>query len=77
MGDASVDQATGLVTCNMDSTVDVRNLKLTSYNISNYATINPQTGDVLDYTDTVECTVTAENGIPRIYKVVVQDAKPK
>lgn len=75
LGDASVDQATGLVTCNMDSTVDVRNLKLTSYNISNYATINPQTGDVLDYTDTVECTVTAENGIPRIYKVVVQDAK--
>jgi hypothetical protein len=75
LGNASVNQETGVVICSMDSTADVTQLEVIDYGISNYASITPGIGEVLDFTDSVDVVVTAENGTPRTYKVVVEGAK--
>ena len=77
LGDATIDQSTGLVTCKVDTTANISSLALADYQISRYATIEPAGGVKLDYSDTVECAVTAENGNRRVYKVVLQKTVPE
>lgn len=73
IGNAIIDQNTGIINCSMDSMADISNLALLSYEISNYASISPDIGEVRDYSDTVDVIVTAENGDSRTYKVVLQE----
>ncbi len=75
IGEASIDQVSGIVQCSVDSLADISSLALVDYQISNYATLEPGKEVSVDFTDTVEYTVTAENGNIRVYKVVLTEAK--
>ena len=72
---AKIDAATKTITATLPSTADLTKLKPT-IKISDRATINPETGTVIDFSKAVNFTVTAEDASTQVYAVTITKEAP-
>ncbi len=71
-GNTSINREEALIVVPIsENTVDY-NLAPTEITISNFASISPSASEVRDFSDTLEYTVTAEDGSSKTYKVIAE-----
>jgi hypothetical protein len=62
VGSVNIDHDALLITVLVDESSDIQNLKINTIEISSFATVSPAQGDIVDFSEAVPFTVTAENG---------------
>ena len=72
---AKIDVATKTITATVPSTADITKLKPT-LKISDRATVSPASGTIVDFTKSVNFTVTAEDASTQIYAVTITKEAP-
>jgi hypothetical protein len=72
VGSVNIDHDALLITVLVDESSDIQNLKINTIEISSFATVSPAQGDIVDFTQAVPFTVTAENGTTQIYAVIAK-----
>jgi hypothetical protein len=72
VGTVNIDHDALLITVLVDESSDIQNLKVNTIEISSFATVSPAQGDIVDFTEAVPFTVTAENGTTQIYAVIAK-----
>jgi len=72
VGAVNIDHDALLVTLLVDESSDIQNLKVNTIEISSFATVSPAQGDIVDFSEAVAFTVTAENGSTQIYSVIAK-----
>ena len=48
----------------------IQNLKINTLGVSSFATVVPEQGDIVDFSNPVPFTVTAEDGTVQVYTVI-------
>ena len=74
--DAAIDEEAKSITATMPNGTDVSAL-IPTISISTKATISPASGEVMDFTDIVSYTVTAEDGSQVVYVVKITVEEPE
>lgn len=72
VGTVNIDHDALLITLLVDESSDIENLKIKTIDISSFATVSPAQGDVVDFTEAVPFTVTAEDGTTKVYSVIAK-----
>jgi len=72
VGAVNIDHDALLVTLLVDESSNIQNLKVNTIEISSFATVSPAQGDIVDFSEAVPFTVTAEDGTNQIYSVIAK-----
>lgn len=72
VGAVNIDHDALLITLLVDESSDIEKLKINTLEISSFATVSPAQGDIVDFSDAVPFTVTAENGSTQTYSVIAK-----
>ena len=72
VGTVNIDHDALLITLLVDESSDIENLKINTIEISSFATVSPAQDDIVDFSEAVPFTVTAENGSTQIYTVIAK-----
>lgn len=72
IGSVSINQDELTITASVDESSDIKNLQVNTIEVSSFATVNPAQGDVVDFSEPVAFTVTAEDGTTQVYTVNVE-----
>jgi hypothetical protein len=72
VGTVNIDNDAKMITALVDESSDVTKLKIITLKVSSFATSTPKEGDVADFSNPTQITVTAENGNNEVYTVIVK-----
>lgn len=72
VGTVNIDHDALLITVLVDESSDISSLKINILEVSSFATVSPARGDVVDFSEPVPFTVTAEDGTSQIYTVIAK-----
>ena len=77
LGASSIDHDSLLIRISVSDEADITAMAPASLTVSNFATVSPGNGEVLDFSDPVLYTVTAEDGSTAVYTVYVKTDVPE
>jgi hypothetical protein len=72
VGTVNIDHDALLITLLVDESSDIRNLQITTLEVSSFARVSPAQGDFVDFSEALQITVTAEDGSNQIYTVIAK-----
>ncbi|OAZ04439.1 PCMD domain-containing protein [Flavobacterium succinicans] len=72
VGNTIIEESTGTISINVAATANIKQLKPKEIVLSTFAAISPSSEELLDFTNPVKYTVTAEDGSTKIYTVTVK-----
>ena len=72
VGSVNIDDQALMITVLVDESSDVSKLKVTTLQVSSFATSSIKEGDEADFTNPAQITVTAENGKTQVYTIIVK-----
>jgi len=72
IGSVNIDNQAMMITVLVDESSDLESIKITTLKLSSFATASLKEGDVADFTNPLQITVTAENGNNQVYTVIVK-----
>lgn len=72
VGTVNIDHDALMVTVLVDESSDLTALRITMLEVSSFATSSPGQGDVADFSQPLEITVTAENGLSQVYLIIAK-----
>ena len=72
VGTVNIDHDALMITVLVDESSDIQNLKINTLGVSSFATVAPAQGDIVDFSNPVPFTVTAEDGTVQVYTVLAK-----
>ncbi|WP_430812911.1 MULTISPECIES: PCMD domain-containing protein [unclassified Carboxylicivirga] len=77
IGTINIDHDDLTITAKVDEASDINNLQVLTLEVSSFATVSPTQGDIIDFSDPVAFTVTAEDGTKHVYMAEVKLSVPE
>ncbi|MGL2993614.1 PCMD domain-containing protein [Flavobacterium sp. TSSA_36] len=72
VGNTIIEESTGTISVTVAATANIKQLKPQEIVLSTFATISPSSEELLDFTNPVKYSVTAEDGSTKTYTVTVK-----
>ena len=72
VGNTIIEESTGTISVTVAATANIKQLKPQEIVLSTFATISPSSEELLDFSNPVKYTVTAEDGSTKTYTVTVK-----
>lgn len=72
VGTVNIDHDALMITVLVDESSDITNIRITLLEISSFATVTPEKGEEVDFSQPVPVTVIAEDGSTQVYTVIAK-----